>query len=257
VSIKQRRKKKGDAPDAARFGSKPLPFFSSRLRGGIDRSIFCWKFAPLSPREVTVLETIRLRILHLLLAEIRKIVGEAHVFTVKLWINFSYCPQCSDPPLPSIQACSLIQSQDLHEGFTCSVECYKLAIISHAQAICKCGSAWVRNPEQIVLGFIASAANVQEIRVVSFFERVNRNGNQVVDVKRRTSSIPSLTMKAIHAPKQELVPQPLAVAFVRLIATRAVTPNVRSRGILETLHHVPFLLAFVVPRTRDSSSSRT
>jgi hypothetical protein len=58
----------------------------------------------------------------------------------------------------------------------------------------------------------------------------------MVDVKGAAAGIPLLAMKAIDAPEHELVAEPITIAAVILVTSRAMPPRVRLPWVFEADH---------------------
>ena len=65
---------------------------------------------------------------------------------------------------------------------------------------------------------------------------VSADRNKMVDVKGAAAGIPLLAMKAIDAAEHELVSEPIAIAAVVLVTSRAVPPKVGLLWVFEADH---------------------
>src|SRR5260370_23212594 len=147
-----------------------------------------------------------------------------------------------------------VQSQDLFEFLAMFVQGLDTTVGQYTETIVKCHFTWVWNSENCILRFITGCTRIEKIRVFTYPARIDRHRIEMVDMKCRAAAVPPLTMKAVHAPKHELVAQPLPIAPVGLVTRRALPPHVRLRWILQSDH--PTLPAFI-GRLENSLSSRS
>ena len=85
--------------------------------------------------------------------------------------------------------------------------------------------AWVRHSQDSFFRFVAGRARVQKVGIVTLARRMFFHRNRVLDVKSCATRFPELTMKTVHAPKCEFVPQPLPITAVVVISLWTVTPH--------------------------------
>jgi hypothetical protein len=136
------------------------------------------------------------------------------------------------------------------------VECFYPAVVPDANTACESNAARVWYTENAKLGGVAGGACINQVRIFQPSVWVFGDGDKMLNMKRGSPAVPLLAVQAIDASEHEFISDPIAVALVILITSRAVPPDVRHGWVLEALHHTPFFRMVAVPKTRSSSSSR-
>src|SRR5260370_8648841 len=101
-----------------------------------------------------------------------------------------------------------------------------------SQAIVECYLQRVWKAEDGLLRLVTTCTSVEKIRVFALTVWIDAHGNKMVHMECPSTPVPLFSMKAVHAPENEFVAQPITIAPVTGITHGTLSPIFQRRCIL-------------------------